>query len=303
MEIGVTLPQFGRNASPLTIATFAEVAERRGFASLWVSERLLWPVKPLGPYGGVPGAAWPDSESVAFDPLETLAFVAAKTTHVRLCTGVIDALFHPPLTLSKRLATVDQLSNGRLIAGLGQGWAPEEFEASGVPASRRGQGFAEYIACLRACWAPDPVQFSGRAYRIAESLVLPKPVQAGGPPILVGAYAAVAIERAARIADGLTPVAASWEMLTDAIRRFRESAAKAGRDPGLLQIAVCGASYKTWKNAAARPPLNGTIDEIRHDIDRLRSLDVDHVYFAVNYDHSTLEEQLQRLDELTPLLR
>jgi probable F420-dependent oxidoreductase len=302
MEIGLTLPQFGRNASTFAIGRFAEVAEDLGFHSLWVSERLMWPVEPRGPYGGVPGAEWPDSEAVAFDPLETLAYVAAKTERVRLGTGVVDALFHPPLTLSKRLATLDLLSNGRLIAGLGQGWAPEEFEATGVPASRRGSGFEEYIACLRSCWAPDPVRFSGRAYRIAESLVLPKPLQAGGPPILVGAYAPVAIARAGRIADGLMPIAASWEILETSIRLFREAARDAGRDPRRLQIAVCAASYTTWHGADQRPPLNGALGEIRRDLDRLRGLNVDHVYFGVNYDHSTLDMQLERMEGLVPLL-
>lgn len=303
MEIGLTLPQFGRHASTSVLARFAVEAEQMGYRSLWVSERLLWPVRPRDPYGGVPGTPWPESEAVSYDPLETLAYVAAKTERVRLGTAVIDALFHVPVTLSKRLATVDQLSGGRLIVGLGQGWASEEFETANVPTSRRGAGFEEFIACLRLCWAPDPVRFAGRFYRVAESIVLPKPVQVPGPPIVVGAYAPASIERAGRIADGLSPIAASWAVLESSIARFRGAAEVAGRDPDKLLIVVCGAAYRSWSGADERPPLNGTIEEVRKDLDRAQRLGVDHVYFAVNYNNAPADEQFRLMEQLAVFLR
>ena len=93
-----------------------------------------------------------------FDPLETLTWVAAQTRRIGLGTLVMDPLFQSPLVLAKRLATLDRLSGGRLMAGVGQGWMPEEFEAVGVPMARRGAGFEEHLAAMRACWQPDPVE-------------------------------------------------------------------------------------------------------------------------------------------------
>jgi len=98
---------------------------------------------------------------VTFEPLETLSYVAALTERIKLGTSVIDALFHPPVMLARRFATLDQFSNGRVIAGLGQGWMPQEFETANVPMKRRGAGLDEVIDAMRACWGPDPVELPG----------------------------------------------------------------------------------------------------------------------------------------------
>lgn len=119
MELGIALPQFGRFASREAIGRVAEEAERLGYAALWVQERVLRPTTPRTPYGGVPGLAWPEPYALVYDPIETLSYVAAKTARIRLGTSVIDALYHPPVVMARRLATLDQLSAGRVIAGLG----------------------------------------------------------------------------------------------------------------------------------------------------------------------------------------
>jgi alkanesulfonate monooxygenase SsuD/methylene tetrahydromethanopterin reductase-like flavin-dependent oxidoreductase (luciferase family) len=117
----------------------------------------------------------PESYANVYDPLETLAYVAAKTERVKLGTSIIDALFHVPAILARRFATLDRLSGGRVIAGLGQGYSPEEFAAANVPMSRRGAGFEEFIEAMRAAWGPDPVYFSGRFYEIPEPRSTPSP--------------------------------------------------------------------------------------------------------------------------------
>src|SRR5919106_5119253 len=204
MKFGLALPHLGADASPEGIATFARRAEELGFDSLWVLERLLRTVEPeptIPPhYGNV------------FSPLETLSYVAARTTTVRLGTSIIDALFHVPVLLGRQLATLDQLSGGRLVAGLGQGWSPDEFETAGIPMSRRGNGFEDFIHALRATWEPDPVSYDGRFYKIAPSEVGPKPRQEGGPTILIAATpgADAASQRAGRLGVGLNPVLFDW---------------------------------------------------------------------------------------------
>ena len=172
-RVGVGVPNFGPRADPEAIVTVAKAAERLGFDSVWTFERLLLPVMPDGtnPYG------MPDHNGSVFDPLETLTWIAAQTRRIGLGTLVMDPLFQSPLVLAKRLATLDRLSGGRLMAGIGQGWMPEEFEAVGVPMARRGAGFEEHLATMRACWQPDPVEHLGRWYRIPRSRIGPKPVK------------------------------------------------------------------------------------------------------------------------------
>ena len=109
-----------------------------------------------GPGGPVMDA--PDDFGCVYDPIETLSYVAARTSRITLGTSVLDALFQSPVILARRLATLDQLSAGRLVVGIGQGWMEQEFEAAGVSMKRRGAGFEEHLLAMRAVWGPDPVQ-------------------------------------------------------------------------------------------------------------------------------------------------
>jgi alkanesulfonate monooxygenase SsuD/methylene tetrahydromethanopterin reductase-like flavin-dependent oxidoreductase (luciferase family) len=114
--------------------------------------------------------------------------VAAQTKRVKLGSSVLSGLFQNPVTLARRFATLDRLSGGRAIAGIGQGDFRDEFEVANVPLKRRGRGFEEFVLALRVVWGPDPVSFSGKFYTIPESRIGPKPVQSGGIPLLIGAF-------------------------------------------------------------------------------------------------------------------
>ncbi|GAA3115727.1 TIGR03619 family F420-dependent LLM class oxidoreductase [Streptosporangium carneum] len=224
-RIGVALPSFGPHAGPEAIVAVAQAAERLGFHSVSASERLLLPAGPdWRNEMGLP-------ETYVWETLETLTWAAAHTRRIRLGTGIVNALFQPPITLARRLATIDRLSGGRLDVGLGQGWLPEEFTASGVPATRRGAGFEEYLAALRACWGPDPVEHDGTHYRIPTSTVGPKPLN--GLPVYIGALARPAVERAARIGDGLVTAVRDWESSATEIGWYRQAG---GAGPVILRI-------------------------------------------------------------------
>ncbi|GAB3142987.1 LLM class F420-dependent oxidoreductase [Micromonospora sonneratiae] len=224
-RIGVSLPHFGPYVGPDAVVTVAQAAERFGFHAVSVSERLLMPVR----------SDWSNDaklpESYAWDPLELLTWAAAHTQRIRLSTGIVNAIFQPPIVLARRLATLDQLSRGRLDVGLGQGGGgtpetayliPEEFTAVGVPVDRRGPGFVEHVAAMRACWAPDPVEFHGRYYRIPRSTVGPKPY-AGTIPLYFGALVRRTIERAAQLADGVVLVAIDWDETRTKIDWYRDA--------------------------------------------------------------------------------
>ncbi|MDQ6662061.1 MAG: LLM class flavin-dependent oxidoreductase [Chloroflexota bacterium] len=299
MDIGIALPQMGPYASPATIVQIAQEAERLDYASVWVGERLLRP-RHYVPYG-YPPIPMPDYFKTMYDPLETLSYVAAKTERIKLGTSVINAFFHVPVVLARRFATLDQFSQGRVIAGLGQGWLKDEFETANISFQRRGNGLADYMGALRAAWGPDPVHYEGRFYRIVESDIGPKPFQPdGGPPVLFGAVSKVALERAARLANGLNPIARTWSSLEQIARIFPEMVRQAGRDPQQMLIVVrsnnaVGEPHLS-EASGPRTPLSGSLPQIRDDVQRLESLGIGHIFFDLL--DMPIHEQLRLLEKL-----
>jgi probable F420-dependent oxidoreductase len=239
----------------------------------------------------------PDYFKIVFDPLETLSFIAARTERILLGSSVIVPFFHSPVVLAKRFATLDQFSRGRLIAGLGQGWLNDEFEAANVSWKRRGNGFEDYVGALRATWGPDPVSYEGRFYRIVESDIGPKPYQVGGPPILFGVGSRRALERAACLADGINPLALSWNQLEQITTLFPELVRQAGRDPQRMLIVLrANARISTSPQSEPRTPLSGSLSQIRGDMQRLEQLGVEHLFFDLC--PMPVEQQLQLLADL-----
>lgn len=163
--------------------------------------------------------------------LPVIAAMAARTSRVQLGTGVLLAPMFDPLHIAEDAATVDLISGGRLILGLGIGWRDEEFEGFGVPAGERGSRLEATIAVIRQAWSDELVIGDGRHFRYDGLNVTPKPAQPGGPPIWIGAGAEAAVRRAGRVADGYLAGPASPEGLARRIGWAREEAAAAGRDP------------------------------------------------------------------------
>lgn len=278
MDFGFALPQSGRLASPEALADAAQRAEDLGYATLWVLERLLRPVDPpAAPGGSAP--RMPESYATVYDPIETLAYVAAHTSRIKLGTSIMVAPLHVPALLARRFATLDQLSGGRVIAGLGQGYAEEEFAAANVPLKRRGAGFEEFIHAMRAAWGPDPVRFAGRFYRIPESQIGPKPTQPGGPPLLIAARSLAAVERAARIGASWNLIVTDWEWFNHARRVYNEAVRAAGHDPSALRVVV-RTNTTVHEKALPEPrtPLTGSSDQISADLARLRAMGVSEVF-------------------------
>ncbi|GHO49844.1 hypothetical protein KSX_80070 [Ktedonospora formicarum] len=186
MELGIALPTSGHFVSREAIVRVAQEAERLGYKGLWTYERLLYPLAEVDYVGKGETGPLDRYYRIAFEPIETLSYVAAKTEHIKLGTSIINTPFHSPVVLARRFATLDQFSNGRAIAGLGQGWMEQEFITSNVTRKYRGRGSEEFIAAMRAAWGPDPIQFRGEFYTIPPSLIDPKPIQKGGIPIIMG---------------------------------------------------------------------------------------------------------------------
>jgi probable F420-dependent oxidoreductase len=274
MEFGIGLPTAGPGASPEGIARAAEEAERIGLGAVWTFERLLYPEEPM--MLGVGPMPLPPQNAGVWDPLEVLAFVAARTSRIRLGTSVMNTLFHSPVVLAKRLATVDRLSGGRLWAGLGIGWMEQEFAATGVDTAGRGAAMDAHLDTMRAFWGPDPVRLGE-----IETQAGPKPVRAGGPALLLGAGSPPAFARAARLGLGITQVLFDWDMLAAAVGQFRDAAKEAGHDPSALPVVVhVNGVVGDALPEEGRMPLTGSPEQVAAELGRLRDLDVAHVFWT-----------------------
>src|SRR6185437_6992969 len=280
IRIGFGAPVSGAWATPQNIATFAARAEQLGYSSLWSFQRLIIPEDKRT-------TMEPVYHSV-LDPMATLAYAAAVTSRIRLGVAVINAPFVSPAYLAKQAASLDVLSGGRHDLGLGIGWLPEEFELSDAQMARRGARTAEYIRVLHALWADGPSEFSGEFYRVPRGDVAPKPVQAGGPPILLGGLARPALERVGRLADGwVTSSRTDLSRIAELIAIVKEAAAGAGRDPAALQV-VCRGVVRAGEPQAGpdgcRLLLSGDIGQIRADAESLAGQGVTEIFYDLNWD-------------------
>lgn len=276
MRLGFGLPVSGSWARAANLVTIATRAEQLGYDSLWAFQRLLHPAE----------GDWGPMYRAVQDPLITLAHVAAVTERARLGFAVVNAPFYSPILLAKQLTTLDEVSGGRLDAGLGLGWAEEEFQAAGVDYAHRGARTEEFISCLKAIWTQDVVTFDGRFYRMPAVRVDPKPVQRPHPPLLLGGTAERALRRVGRIADGW--ISSSRHDLANIgsdLDVMRGAASEAGRDLGQLRFIVRGVLNLTEEPAGAdRRPLHGSADQIRQDFDRLADLGVTELFIDLNFD-------------------
>jgi len=308
MKVGILLPQTGDLATSENILYIGKEAEKEGFDSVWVFERLLWPIKPQTPYGGVPNLPIPVEYQSVLDPLETLTYLAGNTQRISLGTSIIDILFHNPVILARRFATLDVLSGGRVIAGFGLGWSKDEYDASGIPFSHKGARADEFMQVLKRIWTDDVVEFRGQFYNIPASKIGPKPVQKPHPPILLGAYSPKAFPRIVNYADGWIPIAGSvpLEQQEQAINGLREAARKANKDPSNIRIFVLSypnvldSSSQSSSSNQQRSPMSGTIDQIGTDIDRIKAMGAEHMIFA--YAFSPIGKDVKKMMEVTKQL-
>jgi probable F420-dependent oxidoreductase len=307
MKVGIVLPQTGESATSENVLYIGKEAENEGLDSVWVFDRLLWPLKPQTPYGGVPNAPIPAEYQNILDPLETLTYLAGNTERISLGTSIIDMLFQNPVILARRFATLDIFSGGRVIAGLAIGWSKDEYDASGIPYRQKGARADEYMQALKRIWTEDVVKFKGQFYNIPASKIGPKPVQKPHPPILLGGYTPKTFPRIVNYADGWIPIAGSvpLEQQEQAINGLREAARKANKNPSDIRIFVLSYpnvldSSQSSSSNQQRPPMSGTIDQIGSDIDRIKAMGAEHIIFG--YAFSPIGKDVKKMMEVTKQL-
>jgi probable F420-dependent oxidoreductase len=276
-------------ANKENVIKMAQRSEKEGFDSLWVFERLLWPVNPQTPYPGTPDGKLPEEYQIMLDPLQTLAFASANTSKIMVGTCIIDMLFHNPVILARSFATLDIFSQGRTIAGFGIGWSKDEYQASNTPFNNKGKRADEYIQILKKVWKDDTVEFRGQHYTIPASKIGPKPLQKPHIPIYLGGFSPNTFSRIVnQDTNGwLGVLVGPLEQVKDIMNAIRENARKANKDPNKFRVILLTypnvVESDEKKNNDSRFPMSGTIDQICKDIKELRDIGIDHIIFGYNF--------------------
>lgn len=295
MHYGVCLPTFPFGAPPSahSIVEVAQAAEQLGYDSVWASDHLLPPAnRPR--YGTL------------FECLTTLAYVAGCTRKVRLGTSVLVLPLRHAVEVGRQVATLDALSGGRVILGVGAGWIPEEFEALGADFRRRGRHLDEAIRVLRVLWTEPRPAFRGEFYRFDNVLFGPPPVQAGGPPVWIGGYTEAALRRAAQLGDAWHADDVAGERLAGLAARLRALAARVGRTvditlrrtvdlrPLLAPGRAASSGVEGGRFAApAAGALTGSLEDVVAGVRDAARAGVSH--FICQFEHATPEEHLEAM--------
>jgi probable F420-dependent oxidoreductase len=290
MKLGLCLPQLGPHASLDAVRGFAASAESLGFDSLWVQEHLFYPQPALG-YAGATGVPWPEAYAQLLSPLELLSFVAGMTSRIRLGTSILVTAYHRPLALAKQVSTLDQLSDGRLLLGLGLGWCEGEYRLMDTPFAARGARSRDFIRALKCCLGPDPVEYRGAFFDIPPCLTSPKPVR-GSLPLISGFWSEAGLRRTAEHCDAWMPAGLD---IADAVAGIRAINGMArddyGRGPLDLVYRVFSSPALPGIGDVAAGPLTpnwrGSVDSMRGKVEEaaaagVSELIIDTSFFAEN---------------------
>ncbi|MGH8072300.1 MAG: LLM class F420-dependent oxidoreductase [Candidatus Entotheonellia bacterium] len=314
MKYGLTLPGRGPLATPDNLAAIARRGEELGYHFVLFGDHIVVPKRIASPYPYTETGEFPGSASgVAMEQLTVLAFLAGQTQSIRLATSVIIVPHRNPLVAAKALATLDVLSKGRLIVGVGVGWMREEFEALGLPPfEERGAVTDEYIRAFKELWTSDEPSFEGKYCRFSNLSFLPKPVQKPHPPIWVGGESRRALRRTAELGNGWYPISANPqfplgdpEQLAARLQRLAALAKEAGRDPAEIDVIYRTPDYQLLdkdnrpsSSVGVRRPFVGNADEIAADIRRYEAMGVGSLVLNLERLSRNLDDMLQHMEAL-----
>ncbi|MCU1361733.1 MAG: hypothetical protein JWN99_3022 [Ilumatobacteraceae bacterium] len=267
MKFGLMFTNTGMGSTAAGARDLATVAEQAGFESLWTVEHVVVPsgyqsAYPYDRSGKMAGGA---EEFDLPDPLIWLAYVAAVTDRIKLATGILILPQRNPLITAKEVATIDALSGGRMILGVGVGWLKEEFDALGVPFADRGRRHDDYVEAMRSLWRDDKASVHNTYASFDNCISRPRPTN-GTVPIVVGGHTVKAAKRAASLGDGFFPGSATIDELTSLFDVVRTECTAAGRDPSEVELTASGGGR--------------TLDEVSSRVEALAVLGVTRVILS-----------------------
>ena len=275
---------FGPIGTRENVVAFARRMEALGYDSLWASDHVVIPHRIASRYPYNPGGQFPLAPEVPFlEPLTTLALVAGVTERVLLGTSILVLPHRNPVMAAKTCATLDHLSNGRLVLGVGVGWMREEIELLGGNYDQRGAWSDEALAVMRACWRDARTSHRGRFFSFDEIGVFPKPTR-GDIPILIGGHTPRALRRVAQHGDGWHAAFISPDALKADIALLKAECARQHRPFDHLAISVrAGLSLRSAPLGSDRKPLQGSPDQVLADLEAFRDLGVESVLVETRY--------------------
>ena len=297
MRFGIAVPNYGPLATADNMVRLARRAESLGVDSIWVADHLVAPVgvRSIYPFDKSPDPKPGDMGVIEqfYEPLTTLAFLAGATSRIRLGVSVYVMPYRNPVVTAKIVATLDALSNGRAIFGVGVGWLREEFTALGQDAHHRGRVTDEYLQVCRRLWRDEVAEFAGRHYTLPAVRTGPKPVQRPWPPIWIGGNSDAALRRAVALGDGLHLIDAAPDEIAARVAELRRGEAAAGRAHPLTVSLRKGILVRR-EDRADDKPLYGTPAKIRRDVEAYALSGVDYLVSNLRQAKSidALEEAL-----------
>ena len=307
MKYGFTLPGRGPLATPETLGRIARTGEELGYDALFTGDHILVPRNISSPYPYTESGEFPGSPSgESMEQLTLLAFLAGQTSRIRLVTSVIIVPHRNPLVAAKALATLDVLSGGRLVVGIGVGWMREEFEALGLPPfEERGAVTDEYIRAFKELWTSDDPHFEGKYVSFDNISFLPKPVQKPHPPIWVGGESRPALRRTAELADGWYPLGSNPtfpmgtpEQLATGLERLAMYAKRFDRDPSEIETIYRTHQFEQTEDAQGddRLPFVGNAEQMASDIRAYEAMGVGSLVLDFLRQTEDLDVMLGRME-------
>ena len=274
MKFGIMLPHYGHVASTEAIVEMAKAAEAMGYDSLWVTDQIIVPNQDVDRFG-----------PTFFECLTVLSFVAACTENIQLGSSIIVLPYRNPIEVAKVTATIDALSHGRLIVGVGIGGVESEFRNIGVAWEDRGERSDEALRIIKELWTSDKPRFDGSHYKFSDIQFHPKPVQKPHPPLWVGGNTRRALRRVVEFGDVWHPSRAKVELLTERTPQLRSIAERAGRDPGEIGISVRQPLRidQDATQAVDAWPLVGTVDKVIESVEAFGDAGVEHLVMDTFY--------------------
>ena len=309
MKYGFALSGRGPLAEPDALAAIARRGDELGFEWILTGDHIVVPNSIDSTYPYTEGGDFPGSASgVAMEQLTVLSFLAGQTQRIKLVTSVLIVPHRNPLVAAKALSTLDVLSKGRLVVGVGAGWMREEFEALELPPfEERGAVTDEYIRAYKELWTSDNPTFEGKYCRFSDITFLPKPVQQPHPPIWVGGESRAAIRRAGQQGDAWYPISSNPqfpleepEQLAVGMRRLATQAERAGRDPSEVEVIFRTHHYRLERdgNSGERAAFSGSVEQIVADIRQYEEMGVSGLVVDLGRISRSVEDVLGHLEDL-----